>query len=109
MNYQSKSEADASFDERFLNPDIFSNKGILNPKYENGRLGYAIEDIKSHISSLRTADLDALIEHCEDVKVKEHEIDLSRADDPSFVEGKEKNETLSDIISHLRELKETNK
>ncbi len=37
--------------EEFLNPDKFSSKGILHPKYENGKLGYFIEDLKSYLSS----------------------------------------------------------
>ena len=39
------------FDKKFLNPDTFSSKSILAPKYDTGKLGYMIEDLKSFTQS----------------------------------------------------------
>lgn len=90
MKYLSKSEADASFDERFANA--------------GGDYDGSLEPIKSFISSLRTADLTSLIEHCKGMKKKHVSKDMSSK---YFWKKEGYNEAVAALISHMEELKKT--
>lgn len=124
MKYQTKKEVEASFDEKTENINLESNGDLCGvgsisdwlaknqekhlystEVYGEPMLDLDADKIKDFINSLRTADLDALIEHCEGMKYS-----LSLLGTPETTERvvNAVNSTLNDLISHLKELKETN-
>lgn len=90
MPYLNKKEADASFDEAWRSSKLQSFE-----KYQK-------EEILKERNKLRTADLDALIEHC---KGMENPYDIDSTS--TFYEGFEK--FRADQKYYLTSLKETNK
>lgn len=95
MKYQSKSEVEASFDEKIHG---FYGDGETPVVLEKNEFFYSVEGIKSFFSEISTSRLDSLIEHCEGMK---------RTDETQMHEDHIHDEALSDMISHLKELKET--
>lgn len=93
MKYLTKSEVDASFDVCFDSEEFpFRDRGLIEP-------------IKQFISSLRTSDLDALIEHCKGKKME----NLKEESNNDWFYGVGHNAALKDEIAFLTSLKETNK
>lgn len=53
-----REKAREMFDEKFLNPDIFSSKTPLNPTYSDGKVGLLIEDFRNFIDQIITLALE---------------------------------------------------